>query len=327
MNLIFPGLEYILFFVGIFLLIKGADYLIDGASSLAKRFGISSLVIGLTVIAFGTTLPELSVNIIAALENANEIAFGNIIGSNLSNILLVLGITASMYKIKIHYSTTWKEIPFSFLSILVLFILANKSTIEGSNVFQLTRIDGLILLLFFSIFIYYAFLIVRRSQAETETKKTEIPKINVPLTWLMILGGSVALYIGGTWTVNGAVFIAEKLGLSEFLISATIIAIGTSLPELVTSIKAVLKQKVDIAIGNIIGANIFNILWILGITALINPINIPSFINTDIIILGIVTLFLFFTLATDKKHELERWQGILFILAYIAYIIFLIIRG
>ena len=321
------GLEYILFFVGIFLLIKGADYLVDGSSSLAKRFGVSGLIIGLTVVAFGTSMPELVVNLVAAFEGATEVAFGNIIGSNISNLLLVLGITASIYNIKVHYSTTWKEIPFSFLAVLTLFILANKFLIEGLEVFKLTRIDGIILLLFFSIFIYYAFLVVRRSQAEKEEREIEVQKRNLFFTWLMILGGAIALFIGGIWTVDGAVYIANQLGLSQFFISATIIALGTSLPELVTSIKAALKQEVDMAVGNIIGSNIFNILWILGITALIHPIPIPSFINIDIIILGIATIFLFVALLSNKKHQIERWQGILLVLAYIAYFIFLIIRG
>jgi len=206
------GLEYILFLVGLFLLVKGANYLVEGSSSLAKRLGVSTLMIGLTVVAFGTSMPELVVNILAALNGATEVAFGNIIGSNISNILLVLGITAIIYNVRVHYSTTWKEIPFSLLSVVVLFVIANKFMIDGLEIFSLTRVDGLILLLFFSIFIYYAFLVVKRSQAEIEQEKVIIPKRNLFIIWIMILGGLVALYLGGRWTVEGAVFIAKQFG-------------------------------------------------------------------------------------------------------------------
>jgi len=322
-------IEYILFFVGIFLLIKGADYLIDGASSLAKRLGISTLVIGLTIVAFGTSAPELVVNIIAAIQGATEISFGNIIGSNISNILLVLGITALITEINIKKTTTWKEIPFTLLSVLVLIILANKFLIDKTQSFSLLRTDGLILLSFFAIYLFYSFGLVIKSRKKSQKKKLKIPipERNILLILTLILGGILGLYLGGKWTVEGAIYIAKQFGLSEFLISATIIALGTSLPELVTSIRAALKKDVDLAVGNIIGSNIFNILWILGITALINPISIPSFINIDLIILFGATFLLFVTMFTGKKHKLEKWEGIIFILFYLAYFAFLIIRG
>lgn len=320
-------LVYILFVIGILLLIKSADYLVEGSSSLAKKFGVSSLVIGLTIVAFGTSMPELIVNIMAALQGATEVAFGNIIGSNLSNILLVLGITAILYNVKVHKSTTWKEIPFSLLAVVVLLIVSNKYIIDGIEIFSLTRVDGLILLLFFIIFLYYAFLLVQQNKEKIKEKKLKIPERAGWLIALMIMGGFVGLYFGGKWTVDGAVFIAQRFGLSQFLISATIIAIGTSLPELVTSIRAAMKKNVDLAIGNIVGSNIFNIFWILGVTSLIKPVAIPNFINTDIIILGIATFALFLFMFVGKKHELEKWNGWLFIAAYIAYIVFLIIRG
>jgi len=321
------GIEYILFFIGIFLLVKGADYLVEGASALAKRLGVSTLIIGLTIVAFGTSMPELIVNILAALQGATEVAFGNIIGSNISNIFLVLGITAIIRDIKVHYSTTWKEIPFSLLAVIVLFVISNKFMIEGLRVPFITRVDGIILLLFFLVFIYYAFLVVKRSRTEIEKETINIPKRNLFMIWLMILGGLIALYLGGKWTVEGAIFIAQQFGLSQFLISATIIAIGTSLPELVTSITAALKKDVDLAIGNIVGSNIFNIFWILGITSIIRPISIPTFINIDIIILGIATLALFLGIVIGKKHSLDRKEGVAFVFAYIVYLAFLIIRG
>lgn len=321
-------IEITLFILGILLLIKGAGWLVKGASSLAKKFGISTLIIGLTVVAFGTSMPELIVNILAAIRGASEIAFGNIIGSNISNILLVLGITAIITNVRAHYSTVWKEIPFALLSVLVLFVLSNK-IFNGTRIFLLNRADGLILLFFFGIFIYYTgeLIYIKKLKKKKEKVKTKIPSLsNTKITGLILLG-LIGLYLGGKWVVDGAVFIALQFGLSEFLISATIIAIGTSLPELVVSVTAALKKDIDLAIGNIVGSNIFNILWILGITALITPIIIPSFINLDIAFLLITTLLLLLFMFTGKRQIIERKHGILFILLYIFYIIFLIIRG
>lgn len=318
---------YILFILGIILLIKGADWLVDGASSLAKKLGVSTLVIGLTVVAFGTSMPELIVNIMAAINNASGVAFGNIIGSNISNILLVLGATALIYNLKIKKTIIKKGIPFAFLSVIVLLVLANKKS--GF----ITRLDGIIMLLFFAIFLYYTYEIFtssknrRAKRAEKKSKKIEIQKHSNLIISLMLIGGLIALYFGGIWTVKGAVFIAKQFGLSQFLISATIIAIGTSLPELITSITAALRKDADMAIGNIIGSNIFNILWVLGITSIISPIAIPSFIIIDIIILAVITLLLFSFMFFGKKEELEKHQGILFILLYLAYIIFIVLRG
>ena len=319
------GLEYILFFVGIFLLIKGATYLVEGASSLAKKLGISSLVIGLTIVAFGTSMPELVVNVFAAFKGSAEIAFGNIIGSNLSNIFLILGILAVMGGVYVQYSTISKEIPFTILSVLILFILANKMLLTGTNNPFLTRIDGLVLLGFFAIFMYYSFSLIKASRAEV--KKPDLPKYNPWRITLMILGGLIALYLGGVWTVEGAIYIAKQFGLSEFLISATIVALGTSLPELVTSLVALKKNEANMAIGNIIGSNIFNIFWILGLTALIKPIPIPLFINVDLIILGIATLMLMLFMFTGVKRKIDRWEGAVFLMGYLSYLIFLIIRG
>ena len=325
-------IEITLFIIGIILLIKGATWLVSGASSLAKKFGVSTLVIGLTVVAFGTSMPELVVNIIAALKGASGVAFGNIIGSNISNILLVLGVTAIIVNIKAHYSTVWKEIPFALLAVLVLYFLSNK-IISGTRVLILNRTDGIIMLFFFGIFLYYANELIYASKAKNKKgeKKVKI-KIKIPpmpntKIFALIFAGMIALFLGGKWTVDGAVFIAQQFGLSQFLISATIIAIGTSLPELVTSIVAALKKDVDLAIGNIVGSNIFNILWILGLTSLISTIKIPVFINLDIVILLIVTLLLLLFMFTGKKYTIERKHGILFIILYIIYIIFLIMRG
>jgi cation:H+ antiporter len=320
-------LEYILFVLGIFFLVKGADYLVDGASSLGYKLGVSTLVIGLTIVAFGTSMPELVVNIVAALNGSTDVAFGNIIGSNIANILLVLGVVAIISPIKVKRSTVWKEIPFALLSVVVLFVVSNYLLIDKINIGSLTRVSGLVLLSFFAIFIYYTIDLARKNRQKVEKSKLGIVKMSNYQIFFLIVLGLVGLYFGGKWAVEGAVFIAQQFGLSEFLISATVIAIGTSLPELVTGIAAARKKETGLAVGNSIGSNIFNIFWIFGVTALVAPILIPSFINLDLVILFSVTLLLFVFLFIGKKHELERWQGYLFLLLYLAYLVFIVLRG
>ena len=320
-------LEYILFVIGIFLLIKGADYLVDGSSSLAKKFKVSTLVIGLTIVAFGTSMPELVVNVIAGLKGSGEIAFGNIVGSNIANLLLVLGATAMIVSIKVKKSTTWKEIPFSLLAVIILFIFASVFALDKLTLNSIFRFQGLILLSFFGIFLYYVFELTKKHKTKVENNEIEIKKLSSLKITLYILGGLVGLYLGGKWTVDGAVAIAKLFGMSEYFISLTIIAIGTSLPELITSITAALRKDIDLAVGNVVGSNIFNIFWILGVSALIVPITIPNFAIIDLSILLLVNFFLFIFMFVGKKHELERWQGVVFVLMYVAYIAYLIMRG
>ncbi|MBR9705925.1 calcium/sodium antiporter [Candidatus Pacearchaeota archaeon] len=322
--------EYVLFAIGIVLLVKGGQWLVNGASSLAKKLGISSLVIGLTIVAFGTSTPELVVNLIASISGNDQIVFGNIIGSNIANILLVLGATATIHAITVPATTVRKEIPFAFLAVAVLFFISNKFLLNNDNSFIVTRADGLILLAFFAIFIYYAFgmaLSQREKLKRTREDKERIEKRPYSLIIFYIILGLICLYFGGLWTVRGAVYIAEKLGLSQFFISATIVALGTSLPELTTSITAALKKDINLSIGTIVGSNIFNIFWILGLTAIVSPVKIPIFINLDLIILGVVTLLLFTFTFLAEKSRLERKHGILFLWLYIAYIILIISRG
>lgn len=319
-------IEYILFVVGIFLLLKGADYLVDGSSSLAKKFGIPTLVIGLTIVAFGTSMPELIVNVIAALGGKGDIAFGNIVGSNIANILLILGITAIITPLKVQHSTTWKEVPFSLLAVVVLLICTNTFFLDGLTNNTILRSEGLIMILFFSIFLYYVFELTRKGKDNLKDDKLEIHRLTTTKIALFILGGLIALYFGGKWTVEGAVAIAKLLGMSEYFISLTIVAVGTSLPELVTSIIAAKKGDADMAVGNVIGSNIFNIFWVLGISTIITPLAIPTFATIDLLVLLATTFVLFAFMFVGKKHELERWQGIVFVIAYLAYLIHLIIR-
>ena len=319
--------QYILFAVGLAALIKGADFLVDGSSSLAKRLKVSTLVIGLTIVAFGTSFPELIVNIFAALRGSTEVVFGNIIGSNIANILLVLGVVAIIKPIKVNSSTIWKEIPFALLSVIVLFIMSNTFLNTSSTNLVLNRVSGALLLCFFAVFLYYVVNSAINSKMKIEKGELEIQDFNKFKVISYILIGLVGLYFGGKWVVDGAILIAGKLGLSEFFISATVIALGTSLPELVTGVFAARKGEDDLAVGNAVGSNIFNIFWILGVTSLIAPVIIPSFIGIDIVVLFFITLMLFMMVFLDKSHTISRKQGIFFVLLYVAYIISLLMRG
>jgi cation:H+ antiporter len=317
-------IEYVLFALGIFLLIKCSGWIVEGASSLAKKLGVSTLIIGLTVVAFGTSLPELIVNILAALQNSPGIIFGNILGSNIANILLVLGFTAIIGHIKLKNSTIWKEIPFALFAVFVLFLLSSRALFNLGKP-TLIWTDSLILLSMFAIFLYYIFQVSKKKQG-----KLELVRKTTKSSWIIsikLVVGLIGIYFGGRLVVDGAVFIAGQFGLSQFLISSTIIALGTSLPELVVCIIATVRNKIDLAIGNVIGSNIFNILWVLGIIPLIRPIRVPSFVILDIAIVFFATLLLFIFMFIGKKHGLRRKSGFLFVSLYILYILFLIIRG
>ncbi len=319
-------LDYLLLILGLALLYKGADYLVEGSSSLAKRLRISSLVIGLTIVAFGTSMPELIVNVFASIKGEAAVSFGNIIGSNIFNILLILGMAAVIVPLTVKKSTAYKEIPFALLAVAVLFVMSNKSFFFGYPGNVLTLADGIIMLIFFIIFLIYILGLIRAGKKnhheEPETKHHPLFKLI-----LMIMGGLVALFLGGEFTVRGAVSIARQLGISELLISSTIVAAGTSLPELVTSVVAAIRKEMDISVGNIVGSNIFNIFLIMGVSAVISPLTVPSGINYDFIFLGAATVGLFAVMFIGTKRKIDRWEGITFLLMYAAYLAFLIKRG
>lgn len=317
-------LTYILFFIGFALLVKGASYLVDGASSLAKRFGISALVIGLTVVAFGTSTPELVVNIIAATEHHTDIAIGNILGSNIVNILFILGLSAVIFPLAVKKSTVWKEIPLSLLAVIVTAFMANDILIDGGIFSGLTRIDGLILISFFIIFLYYTFGISKVAGANnTEPEPTEY---SLSRSIGMVGLGLLALYFGGKWVVEGAIEFARIFGLSESLIGLTIVAVGTSLPELFTSVIAARKKNVDIAVGNVVGSNIFNIFWILGVSSVVYPLPFSPQLTKDVFVTMVATFLLFLFMFVGKKHTLERWQGAAFMGLYVVYIVYLVVQ-
>jgi cation:H+ antiporter len=312
----------LLFIIGIIILIKGADLLVDGATSVAKRIGISTIVVGLTIVSFGTSAPELVINIFASIKGKSDIAIGNVLGSNIANILLVLSISAVIYPIVFKSNTKWKEIPFSLLAIIVFAFMVNDSFFNGDSFSGLTRSDGLVLLSFFVIFLYYSFSISKVGVENIDESPSRL--YSLPRSILMMIIGLAGLTIGGRWIVNGAVSIATAFGISEAFIASTIIAIGTSLPELATSAVASYKRNVDIAVGNVIGSNIFNIFFVLGISSIINPLPFSQSLRINVWVVIIATLLLFLFMFIDKRHILKRWEGVVFIMLYIGYIISLI---
>ena len=309
-------IHYLLLITGFLLLIKGADWLVKGASSLAKKFGISEIIIGLTIVAFGTSAPEMVVNSVASAEKLNNLVLGNVLGSNNFNLLFILGITALIKPLHVQLNTIKKEIPFSLFAGLLLWILILDPLITGKSAF-ISRPDSFILLAVFSFFIWYVF----KSMKEGKDEQT-IPETNEKLFKLifLIIIGFTGLIIGGKLVVDKAVIIAREYGMSERLIGLTIISIGTSLPELATSVVAAYKGNSDLAIGNVIGSNIFNILFILGISGLIYPINFNPEFNIDLMVFLGATSLLLLSMLTGKKRILDRWEGLIFLLAYIGYI-------
>jgi cation:H+ antiporter len=313
-------IEILLLIIGFAILIKGADWLIDGAVSLARAIRVSDLVIGLTIVAFGTSAPELFVNIFSAIGGNHDLAIGNILGSNISNILLILGLTALIFPITVNKSLIKKEIPYSiFAAILVLFITADRF-IFNKTFNSISRFDGIMLLGFFGIFLFYLFLTSKYKKEVTKPKHSGLESLG------LVSLGFFCLFVGGQFVIHGATFIAKYFGLSEALIGLTIIAIGTSIPELVTSIVAAFKKRADVAVGTVVGSNIFNILLVLGVTSTIAPLMFSSFLIFDVIIVIIVSLFLLLFAFVSKNFKLERWQGLIFLLMYISYIAFIILK-
>jgi cation:H+ antiporter len=287
----------LLIILGFTSLIYGANWLVDGASSLAKKKNVSDLVIGLTIVAFGTSAPELVVNSVASYDGLSDIVIGNIVGSNYFNLFLILGITGLIYPITVQSSTAWKEIPISLAVTVLLFSLANNFFIGKSS--GISRVDGVILLAVFILFLYYVFTQIQQDEAQIPAYK-EKSKYKI---WGLIFLGLFGLIVGGKLVVDNGISIATELGVSQKIIGLTIIAAGTSLPELVTSIVAALKRNSDIAIGNVIGSNIFNVLLILSISAFTNPIEFNSNFNLDILILISGTVFLLIAMITGKRKN------------------------
>ena len=316
---------YILFVIGFVLLIKGADFLVEGASSIAKRNRIPEIVIGLTIVSFGTSMPELIVNLLASFDGSSELAIGNVLGSNIANVLLILGVAALIKPLPIHKSIYFTELPISLFATVLLGFLANADLFVDVKGLTLSRYDGTILLFFFGLFMTYIYVVAQSKDEIDEADQTNmLPRTK---SILYIIGGSIGLFIGGKWVVNGAFEIALFFGLSETFIGLTVVAVGTSLPELVTSAVAARKGQSDMAVGNVVGSNIFNILWILGISSIIRPLPFDIISNSDILMVIASSTLLILAIVVGRKASIGRTMGAIFIMVYIAYLVYLVMRG
>ena len=314
-------LSFGLLIVGFVVLILGADWLVSGASGLAKRLNVPDLVIGLTVVAFGTSAPELMVNLMAAFNNESEIALTNILGSNTINTFIILGISALIYPIKSQKSSRKYEIPWSVFAGLIILVMGTECFGFCGGEAIISRLDGVVLLFIFSLFMYYT---LKMAKNNTENQEEGFLPMKIWKAVLLIAVGLVALVVGGKVIVINAVSIAQAFGVSQAVIGVTVVALGTSLPELATSAIAAFKKNPDLAIGNVIGSNIFNVFFVLGISAVIRPL--PSYsnlwIDASLAALGSLLLLLF--VSTNRHKELKRWQGAFFLVCYGVYLIWLL---
>lgn len=330
-------MSYILLIIGFILLVKGADFFVEGASSIAETLKIPSLIIGLTIVAFGTSAPEAAVSVTAALKGQNGMAMGNVIGSNIFNLLMVVGVSSIIKPLVVEKSVRIKEFPFLILVSILTFIMIGDQFFNGTSINQLSRGDGLILLMFFLIFMYSLITSALNSRSkalelqkenpqnyEKLTVEIDAPVETMPISKAIIysIGGIIAIVLGGQVVVNSATAIAKGFGVSDQLIGLTVVSIGTSLPELVTSVIAATKGESDIALGNVIGSNMFNILFVLSLSATISPIAIDPKLFIDCLFMISVTVLTYvFTLI---KKDINRVEGCLLTLLYLGYMAYLI---
>ena len=322
-------LDFLILIIGFGLLLKGAGYFVDGSSSISLKLKISPLIVGLTIVAFGTSTPELVVSSLSSWQGANNLAFGTIVGSNIANIALVIGISALFVTLTIRSIIVAREIPFMILSILVLVVLVFDERLTGVSQNTLSRADGIILIFFFGIFIYYLFSSALKSRAEGffvrweihRDRITQTAKLSSAKTALYFLGGLGMIIVGSKLVVDSATDLSQILGVGQGFIGLTIVALGTSLPELATSLVAVFKKEVDIAVGNMIGSNIFNVFFVLGITAIISPVTFDTALSQEIVLMLFVFV-LFFIFALNRR-TINRYEGGVLLAMYIFFLGFL----
>jgi cation:H+ antiporter len=316
----------ILVVVALAIILKGADYFVLGASSISIKWGISAFVVGLTIVAIGTSAPELFINAIAAYSGATDLSIGNILGSNIAGILLGLGIAAIFVPLHIKHGTVWKEIPFSLMGAFVVLVFGADIIINGATENVIVRGEGIALLTFFVIFISYTFGLSAVEKGDDSDDSENIKEYTWKKSIVYIILGLIGLVFGGSLVVESATVLAATAGLSENLIGLTIVAIGTSLPEIITTIVAARKGQISLAVGGIVGTIIFNIFFALGITAVIAPLPFNSDNITDALFLMFISILLFIFMFTGKKHKLERWEGVIFVCLYFSYMAYAIVR-
>ncbi len=312
-------INIILLILGFIILIKAADYFVDGASSLAQHFKVSKLVIGLTIVAFGTSAPEFAVSVQSLVNDSPDLVIGNVVGSNIINILLILGVASLIAPIKVKDNTVKKEIPICMLLTILLAVLFLDGPINGDELNMISRADGITIVLFFIIFIYYLFTIMKNKKEDIEK-----PDISLFTSILLSVGGIVFIVLSSDLVVNQAVEIAHHLNISERIISLTIIALGTSLPELITSISAARKGEQDILVGNIIGSNIFNICVVLGLPAAVFGAIVPGTFNYLDFIMFVVSAIVLFLVARNK-YIITKFEGVFMLILFACYYIYILL--
>jgi len=321
-------MEYLLLILGFVLLIKGADFFVDGSSSVAKLLKVPSIIIGLTVVAMGTSMPEMSVSVTAALQGSNDLAVSNVLGSNIFNVLMVLGCCAIMSPVRADESILKREFPFSIFITVVLLLLNSdfsvRKVLAGDEFFVLGRAGGILLLMLFGMFLYSTVKNALAARKENEDDEDEYKVLSPVKSAIYIIGGLAGIVWGGDLVVESASAIALTFGWSQTFIGLTIVAIGTSLPELVTSVVAARKGETDLAVGNVVGSNIFNILLILGTSSVISPIRLEVSAVYDTLILIVVSIFVYITALT--KREIKRGEGVLCLIAYAAFFVYVLMR-
>lgn len=322
-------INILLIIFGFFLLIKGADILVDGSSNIAKKFHIPEIVIGLTIVAIGTSMPELMVSLNASIKGLSDISVGNVIGSNLANLLLILGVTSIIKPLVFKRETKLIESPFTLFITILFFIFDNYSIFGDINV--ISRGEGIVLLFLCVLFIIYNLIMAKKGnefdREKVKINKKEEKKINILKSLIMIIIGIIGLKFGGDFVVENVRELAISFGISEKLVSLTIVAFSTSLPELITSITATKKGEEDMAIGNIIGSQILNILLIIGISSVISPIAYSISYNMDLYILISASILFVLYPFIGKKDTMTRYNGILFVIIYVIYMISLVIKN
>lgn len=316
----------VLMLVGLALLLVGANYLTEGSSSIAKRFGISEFVIGLTIVAIGTSAPELVVSLISTFNGNTDVAIGNVLGSNIFNTLMILGVTALIQPIRIEHNTLSRDIPFGLLAAVVLAICGLDAWLNG-DAGVISRSEGLLMLCFWIVFMVYSFITAKRDDTPTETTpETPTKQRSIWLEIIMIAGGLAGLIYGGDLFLEYAVIFARDMGMSEAVIAVTLMAGGTSMPELITCVIAAVKKRGQLALGNVIGSNISNVFLILGTCASVSPLQLGNILPIDLVILSAASLLVAITAFTFRRNELDRAEGVIFVLLYIVYVIYLLMR-
>ena len=316
---------YVLFVVGFVLLVAGARWLVDGALALARRMGASELTIGLTVVSIGTSLPELVVNVSASLRGSAGLAIGNILGSNVANVLLILGVAAVIRPLTIRDRTILSEIPICLAATLLVGFLANAALFSSKQVLTISRLDGLIRVGFFALFLGY----IRQTSADGVAAEADEDGTGMSgaRAWGLVVTGALMMALGGDWVVRGALEMVADIGVSESLVGLTVVALGTSAPELAASATAAWRGSSDVAVGNVIGSNVFNLLWVLGVSALIQPLPFDLVSNTDLVVAVAAATLLVMTMAVGRANTLDRWEGVVFLVSYASYLVFVLARG